>query len=144
MRRPRSVTVAPFMRRNPRHVKRLVNVYTLVRALAARRAEQRILDDPESTILWLTLCAQWPYSLREMLRQFETHATANATSALPPAARACTTRHSRRSSRLTRRGSIRIHRRSFVSSTPAAISRGTRFASSDSTRKTSTLRSKAS
>jgi Cdc6-like AAA superfamily ATPase len=60
--------VTPFLRRNPRHVKRLVNVYALVRSLATLRGERRILDDPGATVRWLTLCGQWPYATREMLR----------------------------------------------------------------------------
>jgi uncharacterized protein YjbI with pentapeptide repeats/Cdc6-like AAA superfamily ATPase len=62
--------VASFLRPNPRHLKRLVNVYRLVRSLAAAKAERAILDKPAATIRWLVICAQWPYTSQEMLRQF--------------------------------------------------------------------------
>jgi hypothetical protein len=63
--------IASYLRPNPRHVKRLVNVYALVRALAERLGERRILDRPSTTVAWLALCAQWPYAAREMLRQHD-------------------------------------------------------------------------
>jgi hypothetical protein len=63
--------VAPYLRPNPRHIKRVVNVYALVRALADGRGETRILADPEATVRWLALCAQWPYAAREMLRRLD-------------------------------------------------------------------------
>ena len=44
---------APYLRRNPRHLKRLVNVYALVRSLATLRGEQQLLDDPSAAVLWL-------------------------------------------------------------------------------------------
>jgi hypothetical protein len=61
---------APFLRPNPRHLKRLVNVYRLVRSLAAAKDERAILDKPVATIRWLVVCAQWPYTSHAMLWQF--------------------------------------------------------------------------
>jgi hypothetical protein len=65
--------VVPLLRPNPRHVKRLVNVYTLVRSLAERAGRDVILADPAATVRWLTLCAQWPYATRRMLDHLDTH-----------------------------------------------------------------------
>jgi Cdc6-like AAA superfamily ATPase len=62
--------VASFLRPNPRHLKRLVNVYRLVRSLAAAKKERAILDKPAATIRWLVMCAQWPYTSHAMLWQF--------------------------------------------------------------------------
>ncbi len=59
--------VAKFLRPNPRHLKRLVNVYRLVRSLAAAKNERAILDKPAATICWLVMCAQWPYTSHAML-----------------------------------------------------------------------------
>ena len=50
--------VAPFLHPNPRHLKRLVNVYRLVRSLAAAKNERAILGKPVATIRWLVVCAQ--------------------------------------------------------------------------------------
>jgi Cdc6-like AAA superfamily ATPase len=62
--------LAPFLRRNPRHLKRLVNVYRLVRDLAASKEERAIRDKPAATIRWLVICAQWPYTSHAMLWQY--------------------------------------------------------------------------
>lgn len=59
--------LVPYLRPNPRHIKRLINVYRLVRSLAQLKDEKRVLDNPEATILVLLLCAQWPYTLQRML-----------------------------------------------------------------------------
>jgi tyrosinase len=63
--------LAPFIRRNPRHIKRLVNVYRMVRTLAARRGVKEILENPQLTISWIVICAQWPYTVSAMLEAFE-------------------------------------------------------------------------
>ncbi|HEX5610750.1 MAG TPA: P-loop NTPase fold protein [Solirubrobacterales bacterium] len=63
--------LAPFVNRNPRHIKRLINVYRMVRTLAARRGVDAILDDPRMTIAWIAICAQWPYTVSLMLKAFE-------------------------------------------------------------------------
>jgi hypothetical protein len=62
--------VTSFLRPNPRHLKRLVNVYRLVRSLAAAKDERAILDKPAATIRWLVMCAQWPYTSHAMLWKF--------------------------------------------------------------------------
>jgi hypothetical protein len=63
--------LAAWLRPNPRHLKRLVNVYRLVRGLAILRGERAILDDPLSTIKVLVLCAQWPYAAAAMLDRLD-------------------------------------------------------------------------
>ena len=63
--------IASYLRPNPRHIKRIVNVYALVRALAERLGERRILDKPSTTVVWLALNGQWPYATREMLRHHD-------------------------------------------------------------------------
>lgn len=60
-----------FMRRNPRHIKRLINVYRLVRTLAIRGNAEEIVRAPKTTIAWIVMCAQWPYTVSLMLHAFE-------------------------------------------------------------------------
>jgi len=65
--------LSPFLRRNPRHLKRVINVYRLVRWLAQAKtpvAEQVILQNPDRTIAWLVMWSQWPYSAQLMLRRY--------------------------------------------------------------------------
>lgn len=59
------------MRPNPRHLKRLVNVYRLVRALARAQDEALILERPAATIRWLVMWSQWPYTSLAMVERFE-------------------------------------------------------------------------
>jgi hypothetical protein len=59
-----------YLRPNPRHLKRLINVYRLVRTLAEYRGEQFILNNPFATIRWLLICGQWPYTTYAMLYYF--------------------------------------------------------------------------
>ncbi len=59
-----------FLRPNPRHLKRLVNVYRLVRTLAEYKKETFILNNPDPTIRWLVICGQWPYTAYAMLYYF--------------------------------------------------------------------------
>jgi Cdc6-like AAA superfamily ATPase len=61
--------LASFVHRNPRHMKRLANVYRLVRALAQRREEGFVLRDPAKTLWWLLLCAQWPAAAKTFLEK---------------------------------------------------------------------------
>jgi hypothetical protein len=61
--------MAECLRANPRHLKRLLNVYRLVRTLADMRGEQILLDKPGAAICWVVLCAQWPYTTYLMLRR---------------------------------------------------------------------------
>lgn len=60
-----------FSRPNPRHLKRLVNTYRLVRSLAEYRAEYAILRNPAATVRWLLMCSQWPYTTQAMLHYLE-------------------------------------------------------------------------
>ncbi len=64
---------------NPRRIKRVVNIYRLVRALiASRQQTQKAGEAPDSPVLpepenprhilgWLILCEQWPYAAHMML-----------------------------------------------------------------------------
>jgi hypothetical protein len=63
--------LAPFMRPNPRHVKRLVNVYRLVRSLARSQGDTVVLERPGATIRWLIMWAQWPYLSTLMMRRYD-------------------------------------------------------------------------
>ncbi len=63
--------IADVLRPNPRHLKRLVNVYRLVRTLADYRGATVILDNPAATIRWLVLSAQWSYTSYVMLRCYD-------------------------------------------------------------------------
>lgn len=66
-------TLAPYIRSNPRHIKRLINVYRMVRTLAIRRDVKEILGNSALTISWIVICAQWPYTVSGMLRAFKPH-----------------------------------------------------------------------
>jgi len=63
--------LAGFVRGNPRHMKRLANVYRLVRALAQRREEGFVLRDPGKTLWWLLLCGQWPAAAKVLLEELQ-------------------------------------------------------------------------
>jgi hypothetical protein len=60
-----------FLEPNPRHLKRIVNVYRLVRSLATIRRERFVLDDPAGTIRLLAIAAQWPYTLGAMFERLD-------------------------------------------------------------------------
>jgi hypothetical protein len=62
---------ADQLRPNPRHLKRLVNVYRLVRALAQAQEEPLILARPAATIRWLVMWSQWPYASLRMVDRYE-------------------------------------------------------------------------
>jgi hypothetical protein len=70
--------VAPYVRNNPRHVKRRINVYRLVRTLAEWQARapghrddaRLVLANPRATIRWIVATAQWPYSTSAMLTAY--------------------------------------------------------------------------
>jgi len=68
--------LAPYIKSNPRHVKRLINVYRMVRTLAIRRSVKGIYENRLQTITWIVICAQWPYSVSGMLRAFKPHVEA--------------------------------------------------------------------
>ena len=63
--------LSAFLRPNPRHLKRLVNVYRLVRTLALEKGQSAIHDHPAITIRWLAMCGQWPYTSYAMLRYLD-------------------------------------------------------------------------
>jgi hypothetical protein len=63
--------IASELRPNPRHLKRLINVYRLVRALAQSRADQIVLRNPGATVRWLVISAQWPCIAYAMLWQLD-------------------------------------------------------------------------
>jgi hypothetical protein len=62
--------LARFLRPNPRHIKRLLNIYRLVRTLAQLKGQKFILDYPATTICWLVICGQWPYTTYQMLQHY--------------------------------------------------------------------------
>jgi hypothetical protein len=63
--------LSAFLRPNPRHLKRLVNVYRLVRTLALVKGQTAIHDHPATTTRWLAMCGQWPYTSYAMLRHLD-------------------------------------------------------------------------
>lgn len=63
--------LARFLRPNPRHLKRIINVYRLVRTLAVYQDQRVILDDPLGTAYWLVICGQWPYTANAMMCYFD-------------------------------------------------------------------------
>jgi hypothetical protein len=62
---------AALMRPNPRHLKRMVNVYRLVRTLARSNADEALLQNPAAMIRWLVMWGQWPYASLRMLELFD-------------------------------------------------------------------------
>jgi hypothetical protein len=63
--------LAACLRPNPRHLKRLVNIYRLVRTLAHLTDERVLLERPGATICWVVLCAQWPHTAHGMMRRLD-------------------------------------------------------------------------
>jgi Cdc6-like AAA superfamily ATPase len=73
--------IATLLRPNARHIKRLINVYRLVRTVAdykfheagGREKEDArvVLDNPGATIRWLVLSAQWPYTARAIVAEWQ-------------------------------------------------------------------------
>jgi hypothetical protein len=63
--------LAPLLRPNPRHLKRLVNVYRLVRTLALAKGQTFIHENPAITVRWLAMCAQWPYASYALLQYLD-------------------------------------------------------------------------
>ncbi|HET7234254.1 MAG TPA: P-loop NTPase fold protein [Longimicrobium sp.] len=62
--------MTPFLKPNPRHVKRMINVYLLVRSLR----EHQWPDDPlpaGALVRWLVTCGQWPYTCHRILERFD-------------------------------------------------------------------------
>jgi KAP family P-loop domain len=64
-------TFAGLLRPNPRHLKRMVNVYRLVRTLAHSNADDALLQNPAAMIRWLVMWGQWPYASLKMLERFD-------------------------------------------------------------------------
>ena len=62
---------ADHLRPNPRHLKRLVNVYRLVRSLAIARDERLVSQRPEATIRWLVMWSQWPFASLAMVDRYD-------------------------------------------------------------------------
>lgn len=62
---------ANFLKPNPRHLKRLMNVYRLVRNLARHKNELLILNNPDITICWIVMSGQWPYTTCGMIYLFK-------------------------------------------------------------------------
>ncbi|TEU11648.1 MAG: hypothetical protein E3J21_23090, partial [Anaerolineales bacterium] len=60
---------AKYLRPNPRHIKRLLNVYRLVRILA--QGESALIDNPRYLIKWLTMVGHWPFTTMRMLWRFD-------------------------------------------------------------------------
>jgi hypothetical protein len=61
----------PYLRPNPRHLKRLINVYRLVRSLGLAEGERLVLDRPAAVLRWLIMWAQWPLTSSMLLRRLE-------------------------------------------------------------------------
>jgi hypothetical protein len=76
--------LAAFLEPNPRHLKRIVNVYRLVRSVATVRRERFVLEDPAGTIRLLALAAQWPYTLSAMFERLDEVVDAEAEGAAWP------------------------------------------------------------
>jgi|GEM_PF-3359872 len=65
-------TLAEYLNKNPRHIKRLVNTFSLIRVLARSSAEsETILTAPETTLRWLIISSQWPVTAQVMLEEFD-------------------------------------------------------------------------
>lgn len=62
------------LRPNPRHVKRLINVYRLVRSLGSAGNERLVLDRPAAVLRWLIMWSQWPYTSMVMLQRLDREA----------------------------------------------------------------------
>jgi hypothetical protein len=61
-----------YLFKNPRHIKRLINTYSLIRMLAARASEGTLITNaPEATLKWLILSSQWPLTAQVMLQSFQ-------------------------------------------------------------------------
>ena len=74
---------AALLRPNPRHLKRMVNVYRLVRTLAHSNADDALLENPAAMIRWLVMWGQWPYTSLKMLERFDELLEETAEGAVP-------------------------------------------------------------
>jgi hypothetical protein len=63
--------LSDYFLKNPRHIKRLINTYSLIRILAGRTPDgSLVLKDPEATLKWLIINSQWPLTAQLMMEQF--------------------------------------------------------------------------
>jgi len=72
---------SPYLDSNPRRIKRLVNIYRLVRALVESQGQAQkqggtpissgLPEDPHHILGWLVLCEQWPYAAHMMLEEID-------------------------------------------------------------------------
>jgi hypothetical protein len=69
-----------YLLKNPRHIKRMINTYSLIRLLAGRTPDGHlVLKDPEATLKWLIINSQWPLTAQLMMDEF----TASKQSLMP-------------------------------------------------------------
>jgi putative methionine-R-sulfoxide reductase with GAF domain len=64
-------TLQRYLDPNPRHIKRLVNIYRLVRTLALNRGMSSNRIHPKKVLSWLVLTQQWPQIMSELLIELE-------------------------------------------------------------------------
>ncbi|MGQ9832602.1 MAG: KAP family P-loop NTPase fold protein [Candidatus Villigracilaceae bacterium] len=72
--------LSKYLYRNPRHIKRLVNTFGLIRMLVShskRIEDALVLNAPETMLKWLILNSQWPLTAQVMLYEFENEVQAN-------------------------------------------------------------------
>ena len=62
---------ADYLRPNPRHLKRLINLYRLIRTLGSAEREPLVLERPAAVLRWLIMWSQWPYTSLVLLREFD-------------------------------------------------------------------------
>lgn len=75
-----------YLYKNPRHIKRLVNTYSLIRMLVAHSPnieDTLVLHAPETMLKWLILSGQWPLTAQVMLYEFENEIQADPNRPLP-------------------------------------------------------------
>ena len=63
--------LSEFIRPNPRHVKRVLNIYRFIKSLAKRKKDENFPKNPQNVIRWVLLCCQWPYSLHKILHEYD-------------------------------------------------------------------------
>jgi len=64
--------LSAYLYKNPRHIKRVVNTYSLIRMLAARSPQgELVLNAPEIMLKWLIISSQWPFTSQAMLQAFD-------------------------------------------------------------------------
>lgn len=56
-----------YLSRNPRRIKRIVNIYRLVHLLS----EDIVIQNPRRLIKWIILCEQWPFRMAWILQKIE-------------------------------------------------------------------------